>query len=333
MTSFPYRRVLLVCGSHVGNNLFCTPAIAFLKRHLPQVRFDVVATSRRGASVFENNPDLDAVFRVARRRSVRRLAERYELAIGLHWDQARECLEGARVERRTIDVPPAGVHRADAILAFAARLIGVPVQESDRAYVLVPRARDFARVDAALGRADPRSTLLGLHLGSGRTAIHGWKFWYWKRARDVRIWPLRKYAELGGRLRAAVPGSRLVLTGSRNERFLARAFARALPGVIDLVGDTSLLELAALMTRLHGFVTHDNGVLHVACASGIPVVGLFGPSRPAETGMFPSVPWQVAIKRDTMAEIEPDEVCAALVAELAEARLRRASATAAGARR
>jgi len=65
-------------------------------------------------------------------------------------------------------------------------------------------------------------------------------------------------------LRRTEPRIRFVLTGSTNERFLARQFTDAAPGeVINLVGRTSLLELAALMSSLSAFVTQDNGALHV----------------------------------------------------------------------
>jgi ADP-heptose:LPS heptosyltransferase len=77
------RRVLLVTSGHVGNNLFCTPAIAFLKKQRPEVHFDVLAFSRRGASVFERNPHVGRVHTVYTRRATRRLAAGYDLAIGL----------------------------------------------------------------------------------------------------------------------------------------------------------------------------------------------------------------------------------------------------------
>jgi ADP-heptose:LPS heptosyltransferase len=304
--------VLLVAGSHVGNNVFCTPAIAFLRKHLPDVRLDVVATSARGVAVFERNPDVDRVYSLERRWSVRRLARRYDVAVGLHWDQSRETLRGANVPSILIEPPPAGEHRADSLLRFAASLVGRPAEECDRRYVLCPDDRDRAALERALGHVEPAAPLVGFHLGTGRTAVHGWKFWWGKRALDPRMWPVARYAEAARLVRRAAPEARIVLTGSRNERFLGRAFARAVPGTIDLIGRTSLLELVALMTRLRVFVTQDNGALHVACATDVPIVGLFGPTRLAETGMFPARPHHVAIERPTIDEIRPGDVSSAI---------------------
>ncbi len=46
------------------------------------------------------------------------------------------------------------------------------------------------------------------------------------------------------------------------------------------------VSLAAVLRRCRLFVGNDNGPMHMAAALGVPVVGLFGPSGPAEWG-----PW------------------------------------------
>src|SRR5437870_5709132 len=78
------RRVLLLLTGHVGSNIFCTPAIHLLKLERPEVQFDVVATSGRGKSVFEGNPDVGQAFCRMTAGRIRALAGRYDLVIGLH---------------------------------------------------------------------------------------------------------------------------------------------------------------------------------------------------------------------------------------------------------
>jgi ADP-heptose:LPS heptosyltransferase len=87
--------------------------------------------------------------------------------------------------------------------------------------------------------------------------------------------------------------------------------------VINLIGKTSLLELAALMRQLRMFVTHDTGALHVACATGVPLVGLFGPTEPSQTGPYPRRPQDILLRKTKIEEIRPAEVCAAILARLA----------------
>ena len=51
-------------------------------------------------------------------------------------------------------------------------------------------------------------------------------------------------------------------------------------GVVDLVGRTSLAELASLLLAAEVFVGNDSGVMHLAGALGVPTVGLFGSTNP-----------------------------------------------------
>jgi ADP-heptose:LPS heptosyltransferase len=307
------RRVLLATSGHVGNNLFFTPAIAFLKRQRPDIEFDVLAFSRRGASVFERNPHVGRVHTAYTRWRARRHAAGYDLVIGLQWDTARAYLAGSSVPAFFTEDPDRSRHRADVLLDFAAGWTGGTVEESDRRYVLCPGAEQFAAIERRLRGLGSGDVPVGFHLGTGRTASHGWKFFYRNRGKDPRIWPLDRYVSLAGRLREALPGARVILTGVRNERFLGNAFERAVPGTINLMGRTSLLELAALMTRLRAFVSNDNGALHIACSTDVPVVGLFGPSFPVHTGMYPPRPYHVAIKRERIEDIDPEEVPTAIL--------------------
>lgn len=49
-------------------------------------------------------------------------------------------------------------------------------------------------------------------------------------------------------------------------------------GVVDLVGQTSLVALAGLLARARAVVANDSGALHLAAAFGTPVAAVFGPT-------------------------------------------------------
>ena len=79
------------------------------------------------------------------------------------------------------------------------------------------------------------------------------------------------------------------LTGSADDRATEAEAARVVgtePGVVSLVGKTSLRQLVALAGRARLFIGCDTGPMHVAAACGTPVVALFGPADPRRTG-----PW------------------------------------------
>jgi ADP-heptose:LPS heptosyltransferase len=52
-------------------------------------------------------------------------------------------------------------------------------------------------------------------------------------------------------------------------------------------GEFSLAELRALLDRAALYVGGDSGPLHIAATTGVPIVGLYGPTLPAR-----SAPWR-----------------------------------------
>jgi len=56
--------------------------------------------------------------------------------------------------------------------------------------------------------------------------------------------------------------------------------------IINLVGQTSLQEMAAILQEAALVVGNDSGPLHLAAALSVPVVGLYGPTDPAVVGPY-----------------------------------------------
>jgi heptosyltransferase-1 len=87
---------------------------------------------------------------------------------------------------------------------------------------------------------------------------------------------------------------------------------------------TSMAELIAMTRRCALVIGGDTGPVHLACALGKPVVGLYGPTDPARNGPW-GVPFRVLrhpeSRRDHarrsapeagLLTIEPEEVLAAV---------------------
>jgi heptosyltransferase-2 len=102
---------------------------------------------------------------------------------------------------------------------------------------------------------------------------------------DAKCWPAERFAALGRRLREDYGASILVFGSSRpQENALNAAIAREIgEGCLNLSGQTSLLELAALLHLCRLLVTNDTGTMHVATAVGTRVVAIFGPTDPRTT--------------------------------------------------
>lgn len=101
-------------------------------------------------------------------------------------------------------------------------------------------------------------------------------------------WPADRFAELARRLLGAgVP--RLVIVGGPGERSQIApllAWGEHEPRVIDLVGETSIARLMAIIARSLLVVANDSAALHMAVGFARPLVALFGPTRICRVGPY-----------------------------------------------
>lgn len=117
--------------------------------------------------------------------------------------------------------------------------------------------------------ADP---LLGINVNAGELSYE-------------RRWPRHHYAELIAALLERRADLRIVLTGTAAERDYVRGLIEMLPEharerVINAAGAWTLEQFVAGLGMVDGFVTNDSGPLHLAAAVGVPIVSIWGPSRP-----------------------------------------------------
>lgn len=102
-----------------------------------------------------------------------------------------------------------------------------------------------------------------------------------------RNWLPERWLALINTLQAK--GYRVVLTGSANEQEIALAAelqSGADKSVVNLVGQTSLKQLAAVLADVEVLVCPDTGPAHLACAMGTKVIGLFADVSPDLTAAY-----------------------------------------------
>ena len=92
-----------------------------------------------------------------------------------------------------------------------------------------------------------------------------------------KAWPVARYAELAGRLRAL--GATVWVLGGLGEKAAAAEISRDGEFATDLTGD-DLRQAVLALAAADAAVANDSGLLHVAAALGTPAVGLYGPTDP-----------------------------------------------------
>ena len=138
---------------------------------------------------------------------------------------------------------------------------------------------------------------------------------FWKRKKlSKKAWPFENFAVLGKMLFEYDRRIRLVLTGTKGEKNLVRYFTGHEQNIIDVIGETSVLELRAMMEHFKAFITPDTGPMHVAACTNIPIIDMCCFFRyPQYTSPYPLKPWHHMICKDSMLDITPKEVFSAVV--------------------
>lgn len=100
-------------------------------------------------------------------------------------------------------------------------------------------------------------------------------------------WPASHWQELA-RWFCQETDYTIVLLGAPQEQDLCANIAHGLPNdrIINACGTTSLLSTRVLLARCECLFCGDTFAMHAASALGIPVIALFGPSNPIETGPY-----------------------------------------------
>ena len=106
-----------------------------------------------------------------------------------------------------------------------------------------------------------------------------------------RRWPAESFVELICRLASRDPQRRIILTSGPSDADAASAVlrdarARLAPderAAIVECGEFGLPELRALIGRASLYIGGDSGPLHIAGTTGVPVVGLYGPTLPVRS--------------------------------------------------
>lgn len=258
-------KLLFITSTRIGDAVLSTALLSHLIEQHPNAEI-TIACGPAAAPLFRATPQVKRIIVLNKRR------------LGLHWpalwwrcwplfwhlvvDLRASALSYCLLARRRMVLRP----RTDAVhrLVSLARLAGLADPPSPRLWI---GAAEQSEAEQLL----PAGPVLALGPAAN---------WRGKQ------WPGENFAELAQRLTAPdgiLPGATIVLLGAAYERGEVKAVIDALAAgqLLDLVGKLDLLTAAALLERCDFYVGNDSGLMHIAAASGVPTLGLFGPSREA----------------------------------------------------
>ena len=284
------RRVLLVrTNVRLGNLLLITPAIASVRRALPNARIDVLCDAAYGC-ILSSDPLVDRVVGIDRRvmrdplafaslvRGLRRA--RYDLVV--------ECARGGSFLGAMLTRLTAGRLRVASIHCRYRRFFNVFVPGSRRTHKVDLLLDLLAAIGIPAGSGELRMVLTD---GERADAASRWRSWGAPAGhrivginvggRGVKQWPMGRFAELTRRLPSLVAVSVALLAGPEDRERLECIRADMPPGVI-VPPRLPVREFAALLTGCTLVVTSDTGPMHLAAAVGTPTIAITQSPRSAD---------------------------------------------------
>lgn len=315
------KKIVVFLPERLGDAIFCTPAIKLLKKHYKTAHIEAITFSQLTATMLAHNPSITTIHAVPDKNAIQTITADSDLTINLHSEKIIHDFL-ACIPINFIPSPPqlANQHLCEHSLEFVRSLTKCEVMDEDKKYAIYPQTEHFNSVKNLLIKQGVRfdqDILIGCHLGCHGLAKRGWR--PWKRFQHDKVWPLKNFLILERLLKQHHPHIRFVLTGSKNEDVLAKKFIKRSPTAINLINQTSVLELAALMSYLKVFITPDTGALHTACATNVDIVALFRPQYLSKTGPYPMQSNYTIVQSIEMTDITPESVYEAVLSSPAMA--------------
>ena len=104
---------------------------------------------------------------------------------------------------------------------------------------------------------------------------------------DKRRWPPELFGKLAGLIREKFGWDIMVFGAASEQGYLAKMQENYSGPIIDMTGQTTIPQLAALLERCSFLITNDTGTMHLAAAVGTPTVAIFlGEARSSDTGPY-----------------------------------------------
>ena len=295
-----YKNILIVKMSSLGDIIHALPSLYALRKSFPEARI-TWAVHPAFAKILPELPWIDEIFLVDRKKikdlkyllSVRKElhSRKFDLVIDLQMIaksaiiaafsgcSTRIGYNDAREGSFLVSKPISGPHKHGHIieqLLDVMRYLGCNCDEIEFPI------RDCSKQEETVsseGSSTTSTTAYQTETTTQTTTQAGTRG-------EEKKWPIEYWGELAKEFSAL--GIYTVISGTKNEKDLSEKITGYYTSsyIVDFVGETDLLELAALekMASLH--ISSDTGPLHIANAMHTPIIALFGPTKADRSGPY-----------------------------------------------
>ncbi len=291
-------RILIVKLGAIGDVVHTLPALAVLRRSLPDAHLAWVVERGGAAKLLRDNPAIDELIEVdtrgwrkdllgtETRRAIRVTLSRlrgYDVALdfqGLLKSGMMAWL--ARAPRRI------GFAKAALREPASAYLLTEQVAVDDDDHIIKKNLSLVAHLgfsgageyEFPLGLSFADEQFAAQQIAEGAVAIinpgGGW---------PTKLWNVEGFAAIADRLWEAYRWRSVVTYGPGEEALANSVVAASHSGAVRML-DSTLKQFFALAQKAKLFLGGDTGPLHLAAAAGAPIVGIYGPTPARRNGPF-----------------------------------------------
>ena len=282
------NKILVIATRRIGDVLLVTPLLRSLRNAYPDAEIDMLVY-KNTAAILEGNPDYNHLIPVSERPKFKeykslfkQIFRRYDLAISTIASDRPILYAILAAPKRIAIVPPPRWQDAWKRLMVQAwtelddknthtiiqNLRLADLLDIARSYqVITPQSHDYIKI---LDKIRPFAVL---HLAP---------MWHYKR------WTLAGWQKIAEYLTQA--GMQIVLTGGNAKEEIAyinEALAKMPDTVLNLAGKLRFSEVSQLIRASQLYIGPDTAVTHLAAATGVPTIALFGPTNPLKWAPWP----------------------------------------------
>lgn len=283
------RRILVISLSNIGDVLLTCPVIDVLLRDFPEAELSVVV-GPKAKNLLLPNPRIKNLFVYQKNQAF------FQLAKWVH--ELRRQKFDMVVDLRNTAIP---------FFLFSRVRTSPILRRFPKQHMLQQHLRRLASIYPYSGQA-PRGLSLYIPpeddqyvsrlLEENSCSKTSFVVLAPGAASGHKRWSPQKFSRLADEiiLRSQKP---VVLVGDKDGQAITRAVRQEMSHpVIDLSGQTTLIQLVALLTRAALMVSNDSGPMHLGSYLQIPVVGIFGPTDPIQYGPWSSQSCLIERRKD-----------------------------------
>lgn len=280
------KKILIFHTAFIGDIVLSTPLIKNIKKLYPDSELTYVTTPA-GKAILSNNPHVKEIIAYDKRGKNKGIKGMFSLVEDLrnkkfdiayiphrYLRSSLICFLGKIPTRIGYNISEGKVflnkkvayrkdlHEVDRLLEL------LETECQDKKIELFPSEKDKEYIDNFLSdKIIENKKLIALAIGSK---------WNTKR------WPIEYFNELIEKLEK-IENIQLILVGGNEEKELPVKYSNK---TINAIGETSLLQLAELISRCELIVTNDSSPIHIASAFDTYIIAIFG-ATVKELGFYP----------------------------------------------